>query len=400
MAKTTTTAALGFGELIDLSAYFTAGQERVAPTEFRLFVFGTNRSDQGDFVFDQESAEAVMEEWGRQRRDLVIDYEHQSLAKPPIKAPAAGWFVPEVRPDGLWATIVRWTSEARNLIETAQYRFFSPGFQYETKTGRIIKVINAGLTNNPSLYGLPALVAASSRPLEEDTTMPDENEKIATLTAQVSDLTAKLNSRDEELRHARGQTATAQLSAALGLAPTAKIEEIQERATTLGTLSSKIREITGKDTFGAAMGVIEGWQRDAAQTQQLLTEKKEIETAACKSEVASILDKLATEGKVPPAKREWYEKKALSVGGGQWTREGVEWLKNYTEDLPVIVGGVSGNGGTSSGTGAGGSKLPEQKATGMAVLSQNGVALARLAGNDPDKVNEFVAKEIAAGRLL
>lgn len=139
------------------------GPERVAPREFRLFAPGVNESDQGSFLFDDEAATLVMAAFRARGRPLVIDYEHQSMAKPPIPAPAAGWMNLEVRAGALWAVDVEWSPEARDLIASRRYRYFSPSFSHERgEPRRIVEVFNAGLTNNPSLFGIDALVAAST----------------------------------------------------------------------------------------------------------------------------------------------------------------------------------------------------------------------------------------------
>jgi phage I-like protein len=97
------------------------------PTEFRLFAFGENATSKGIFVLDRAGAAAVMAAYADHGVELAIDYEHQTFAagdngKP---APAAGWFAPEVRADGLWATKVRWTEPAAEMLRRKEYRYFS-----------------------------------------------------------------------------------------------------------------------------------------------------------------------------------------------------------------------------------------------------------------------------------
>ncbi|MDL2275846.1 phage protease, partial [Desulfosarcina sp. OttesenSCG-928-G10] len=50
---------------------------------------------------DEEAAASVIRNFEHMGRDLVIDYEHQTLKD--MEAPAAGWIKAfEWRPDGLW----------------------------------------------------------------------------------------------------------------------------------------------------------------------------------------------------------------------------------------------------------------------------------------------------------
>ncbi len=101
----------------------------------------------------------------RYANDLLIDYEHQSIADPPVVAPAAGWARPEfeVREDGLWARIKEWTAQAKAHILAKEYRYLSPVFALSArsrKTGANIGpvVVCVGLTNVPQIDGMTPLV--------------------------------------------------------------------------------------------------------------------------------------------------------------------------------------------------------------------------------------------------
>lgn len=87
------------------------------------------------------------------KRDLVIDYEHQTLSGGP--APAAGW-MPELegRDVGLFATQLDWVPKAKKHIEDGEYRYISPVFAFDVLdkvSGKTIPmaVFNAALTNEP-----------------------------------------------------------------------------------------------------------------------------------------------------------------------------------------------------------------------------------------------------------
>jgi phage I-like protein len=395
----TRTAALA-STLVDLYGSASVDSPRQAPSEFRIFVFGDNPSDQGTWVFDQGSAESVMAEWGKQSRDLPIDWEHQSRAQPPIKAPAAGWFIPAVRPDGLYATNVRWTAEAKSALERAEYRYFSPVFSYDKKSMRVMLLHNAGLTNNPSLYGIEALVAASSRPTTEGEDDMNELEqakaRITELETKVTTLTAELKAKEAESGRAGDQVAA--LSQAAGLKTGAAPDEVRTAVASLSSLRGQLRTITGSDNDAAALGKIEAWKGEAADATKLKAEKEELQLATCKSNMKAVLDQAITAGKIEPAKREFFETKALSMGGGKPSEDGVQWLTGFVADLPVKNTGHAAGGGPA--TGPNGQPITPPAGNGVAILSQNGIDLARKAGNDPEKVAAFVEKEIAAGRLI
>jgi phage I-like protein len=97
------------------------------------------------------------------QRDLVIDYEHQTLKGG--NAPAAGWMPRlEVRGNILYATDVTWTPKAKKHIEDSEYRYISPVFAFDVtdkKSGKIIPmaVFNAALTNEPFFDELEPIVS-------------------------------------------------------------------------------------------------------------------------------------------------------------------------------------------------------------------------------------------------
>lgn len=139
------------------------GSSRKPPTEFRIFRRGVNSSVKGDFLFDDQAAQLVMAAYREHGVDVSIDFDHHTLAAASgVKAVAAGWFSLDLRDGELWACNVRWTPNAAAHLQTGEYRYFSPLFDCDPKTGRVEKLVNAGLTNTPALHDLEALVAASA----------------------------------------------------------------------------------------------------------------------------------------------------------------------------------------------------------------------------------------------
>jgi phage I-like protein len=108
-----------------------------------------------------------------QKNDFVIDYEHQTLnaesnGKP---NPAAGWFngaaIQYVPGEGFFAESVNWTGVAKSFIENDEYRYLSPVFEYDKKTGEVLRLLHFGLVNTPAIDGmLEAAVAAFSTALQ------------------------------------------------------------------------------------------------------------------------------------------------------------------------------------------------------------------------------------------
>jgi len=108
---------------------------------------------------DQAIATRVMERFNARRNPPVVDYEHQTLHKETNgqPAPAAAWMrALQWRDTGLWAT-VELTARAAELIQAGEYRYVSPVFRYDEKTGDVLAIEMAAITNNPAIDGMEPL---------------------------------------------------------------------------------------------------------------------------------------------------------------------------------------------------------------------------------------------------
>lgn len=321
MARTRTTRLTG---TVSLSIDFDPEKP---PVEFRIFRAGENPSEKGVFVFDDDSAACVMNEYARHNKPMLLDYNHGTMAEEaaPEVGISAGEFIPEVRSGELWATNIRWTERAAALIKAREYRCFSPLFN--AKEGRVVRLINVALTNLPALDGIAPLMAASAHRQEDDM---EPKEQIEKLTAQVAELTAKLAAKD-------GEAETVKLTAAVGLKSSASKEEVHAAVAGLVALRTKIREVTGKDSDATALGVIDAWKSEAIETAALKAKVVEIETAALKADLANILDQAGKDGKIAPAERVDWEGDVLLWGGGRLTKESVERLRARVEKMTAKV---------------------------------------------------------------
>jgi len=94
----------------------------------------------------------------QQQDKVLIDYEHQTLnaSKNGQPAPASGWFknIQWVEGLGMFATDVEWTEKAKNLIKNKEYRYISPVFSYNKKTGEILALHHVGLVNQAAIDGM------------------------------------------------------------------------------------------------------------------------------------------------------------------------------------------------------------------------------------------------------
>ena len=134
--------------------------EEVPPKSFLLCPYGeqhyTKDGKEDAFRFSPESADRVIREFHSRARDLVIDYEHQTLTGG--KAPAAGWIGDlEKTEKGLVAKVNYWTDAAADLLQKREYRYFSPTFLMSGK--EVTALHSVALTNHPAMHGVAALAA-------------------------------------------------------------------------------------------------------------------------------------------------------------------------------------------------------------------------------------------------
>lgn len=207
---------------VDLSGSNTPSELRLIPAGRFHPVDGRPEAALGWYLDDAHAAAIVAAAAARQT-DYVIDYEHQTLAaaKNGQPAPAAGWFKKlEWRPgDGLYATDVRWTVAAAQMITAHEYRYGSPVFAFDPKTGAVLALAHFGLTNNPALDGLTDLAAlaalsVSYAQLTQEGNMDDLLEQLRWLLnlpvgATAEEIIAQLQKLIDQIKAEQGETAAA-----------------------------------------------------------------------------------------------------------------------------------------------------------------------------------------------
>ena len=341
------------------------GQKRVAPSEFRLFRYGVNATMKGDFIFDERSAQATMAQYAKQGVPYMGDYEHMSLVRPPIKAPASiTEFVPEIRQDStgkpeLWATQVHWTDDAKAEVEAGHYRLYSPAFMPDrdadgnpTPDNHIDYLINVSLTNLPATYGLQPLVAASAAQTSEgDAPMEEE------LKALAEKLVASEKDREEFKALCQKMSATVLKLTGKSFDDWAKEEsdehealnesdeekelrkksvpELKSQLKALTALSAKLTTLTGKTDPKEALATV---ALALGQAQELVTLRAKMEadhTLALKTEFDSLLAQAVTGGKLPPAgpvSKEFFVSLAADFG----VEKALPMLKKAIPGAPIV----------------------------------------------------------------
>jgi len=106
----------------------------------------------------QMDAESIIANAVASKTDYPIDYNHASLdaRKTGAVAPAAGWVdhaTLEARPDGIYGR-VQWNEAAVNHLTEREFRYTSPVFTFNPKTGKTLAYKGSGLTHYPNLGDL------------------------------------------------------------------------------------------------------------------------------------------------------------------------------------------------------------------------------------------------------
>lgn len=364
-----------------LSIALSLGLNDDPPTEFRLFVSGWNKTENGTFLFDQEAAAAVMaahQKWGV---DVAIDLEHGMLEGPsadPTSRDARGWCQLELRADGsLWAVNVRWTPDGAARLADKRQRYVSPAFEVDRETKRVTKIINVAITSIPATHRTPALVAASvgacmdPKAVQEalDALIAGDSEKCAELlksmiaAAASGDPDAATEDAPPPVGDAGADEATE--SAAPPPPPPAGSDEEKKAAT---VAASRLVKLSGKANITEALADVEVWRQS-----HLAVEKERAKLAADRAtleaaERRSLCIELIKLGAQYPS-TVWADDKSSALKP-RWTKMPIEDLRSDVAEQRAARGGKT--------------QVPRgTAAASVAALSAHELALCKEAGCDP-----------------
>lgn len=336
-----------------LGAEFSGGD---APRDFRIIPSGQFRAWDGRpsecpaWVCTRDDGEQIVRAINARTSACVIDYEHATLLskKTGQKAVAAGWFKQaEWRDDGVWLIGVDWTALAAQHIADHEYRYLSPVFPYDDKTGRVLGLYHASLTNDPALDGLTDLAALaaqlfSEQPTQEDSPMDELIEQLRWLLnlpvgASADDIAAHL------------QKLITQLKASNPVAANSGGFGIGEH---LAALSAKVS--SPDPSCFVPVATLTALQSEYATLQQQFAA---LSASVDGTRLDQLIESGIAAGKIVPATEQW----ARNLG-----QSNLASLAAFIESSPAIVA----PGGTQSG-GAG----PQVGKDG----AQDGAAIAALA---------------------
>jgi phage I-like protein len=319
----------------------------IAPTgsEIQLTPAGMFKARDGrpaglpGWKIDATIAARVIARAAARQTPFVTDYEHQTLAtdKNGQPAPAAGWFknLEWREGQGLFATGVEWTAKAKAYIDAGEYKFISPVFGYDRKTGEVLQLEMAALTNTPAVDGMDAVAA----------------------------LAQEFFTRSQEPTHEKDQPMKA-IALLLGLAEDASEADISAALTALKaeTVTLKTENIKLKTETAA----LKTATPDPAKFVPIETMTKlqndviALTTRLNEGELEDVIQAALSNGKLLPAMETW----ARDLG-----KSDLAALKTYVEKNPAI----QLNGNQTNGRGPAGSGSVADDATNTAVMKALGM---------------------------
>lgn len=272
--------------------------------------------------------QAVVAASSSRGRDAVVDYEHQTdlAEKNGQPAPAAGWIKEfQVRADGIWGR-VEWTAPGADRLRAKEYRYLSPTFVADKKTGEVKAILRAALTNDPALYLIALAKEQDVDSMEEllkalraALGLP-ENATQDTALAKVGDLVNSAKAADETVAAIRTSLklddkadATAIAKAIDTAVATAKEEAAKAKADTVDPNAFVPR----------------------AEFDRVSTALASMQTGLATDKATESVEKAMKDGKIAPASKEW----ALA-----YAKKDPEGFADYVKGAPVVVA----PGGTGS----------------------------------------------------
>ncbi|MEQ9860623.1 phage protease [Pectobacterium cacticida] len=334
------------------------------------------------WIMTAEVAQTLIAAANAQQTPFVIDFEHQTLraAKNGLPAPAAGWFKTlEWREgDGLFAVDVIWTDSAAKMIAEGAYRFISPVFSYD-KSGRVLQLLHAALTNTPAVDGMDEVMLAAASLLAvtsstQEDTMDELLERLRwmlnlPITATAEDITAELNKLIDQLASASAGTAAASFQT-LSATPFNLIEKLTADAANVAALTAQVA------TPDPAKWVpVEVMQQSV--TQALETANNNV-AALAQQQSAELITAALSDGRLLPAQKAWAESLAQSSPDS---------LKAFLDSAPKIAALTTTQTGGQPPAGV------KPKTDTPEDDGEVNVALCNMMGVDPADVTKFIKGE-------
>ena len=282
------------------------------PAEIKILPLGHVHSQKGDFLVDDESFQLIQKQFKDRKVDIVIDYEHQTLAD--IQAPAGGWIKELHKGEDAILAKVEWTARAAGYLKNKEYRYLSPVVLVRKRDKKATAIHSVALTNTPAIDGMFALV--------NDLKTEDISERgnIMDLKELAKILGLPESATEEEIKKAAGDAARAaeKLKDMEGRQPEGK--EIVANSTILSMLDLKLDAKT-EDVAASIMALKAGGANVQAELDAL---KERMQEKDAEEEVQKALKA----GKITAAQTEWAKGYAM---------KDLKGFKGFVDKAPIVV---------------------------------------------------------------
>ena len=322
----------GFGATdIAIAINFELPSGGTPPTDLLIIPAGTVQGRDGR-TWRNDRPQAVVDFFNGRNVDLPIDVEHSTEIKAPKgePAPAAAWIKGlSVAANGEIHAQVDWNATGADLVANKAYRYYSPVFYFDSKTGSIAGLSSVGLTNKPNLF-VPALNREGSH-------IPQEETMNGVLTA-------------------------------LGLAETATEADAIAAVTSLKTAKA-----TNAEAQPSLDKFVPRADYDAAVAKASNAEQKiaDLAKARLDAEIGIEIDGALKSGKITPATADFYKASCREEGG-------LARFRDFVKAAPVI-----GDPSILDG------KKPPESGVGTALNSEEGQKMSALFGNSAEDIAKF-----------
>ncbi|MBN3779928.1 hypothetical protein G3O06_20540 [Burkholderia sp. Ac-20345] len=364
MSKRSHTPSIGYAACaLDLASSLSGSAQVFPMGAFRAADGSDRPADCAAWQMTPEIGARLVAAANARSTDYCFDYEHQVQrsavnGKP---APAAGWFKTlEMRADGLWATGIRWTPAARQMIEAEEYRYTSPLFSYDKDTGAVLSILNVALTNTPALDGMDAIAASALAALTAQPTgnateksMDELLERLRyllnlPLTATAQEIGAELDKVKVMLNEGNTNTAAASVSL-------------------IGTLTSLRTDLTTSRTALAAASA----QAGAHDPSKFVPMDQFV---LVQNQVAALSQQIETDERTELVEAGLSDGRILAVAKDYWMSQPIAALKSFLAVAQPIAALTATQ-----------TKGIPPKNAGVAALSTDEAKIAASLGVDPEK---------------
>lgn len=336
----------------DLPLGSSAEGAAVTPPEWmKVMPAGTFKGVDGRGPYSNSNPDAVVAASNQDGRPAPVDYNHQTVfaVLNGASSPAAAWIDRfENRGGEIWAH-VDWNADGAKAVASKDYRFISPTFRHDTKTGEIQRIVSVALVNNPNIAELPAIASQTGDTMDELLQALRTALGLSNDADQAAILAACRSSATETA------SALQPLAVELGLAVNASVADIATAARTkLATGAPDPAKFVPMAAFAELQGQV-----------------AELRGTAAQDKASTAVNAAMQAGKVTPALKDWALSYAAKDPAG---------FDGWVANAPAVV-----KPGGSTVTGA-------PPAADAAALDEAGLAVCAALGISPEAYKKEIAQ--------